>query len=141
MHKLLSKDDYINVAVQLSNTSVVDDLVNFILYLLLRGNLLNLYARRGRRLMSEIIAKTCVTPESLFVTGLRAKSDDRDFIGGGGFGQVFKGELRGKLVALKVLHKRSNVVSCLSSLTVSRRRLFEFDFSGTFIERHSCGDP
>lgn len=141
MHKLLSKDDYINVTVQLSNTSVVDDLVNFILYLLLRGNLLNLYARRGRRLMSEIIAKTRVTPESLFVTGLRAKSDDRDFIGGGGFGQVFKGELRGKLVALKVLHKRSNVVSCLSSLTVSRRRLFEFDFSGTFIERHSCGDP
>jgi hypothetical protein len=93
------------------------------LYLLLSGNLLNLYARRGRRLMSEIIAKARVMPASLFMTGVRAKTDDRDFICGGGFGHVFKGELHGKLVALKVLHKHSNIVSCLSSLTVSRRRL------------------
>ena len=36
---------------------------------------------------------------------------DRNLIGGGGFGLVFKGELEGKAIALKVLYKtRNNVV-------------------------------
>ena len=101
------------------------------LYLLLNGKLLNSYGRRGRRLMSEIMAKTRAMPGSLVVTGVRAKTDDRDFIGSGAFGHVFKGELRGKFVALKVLHKRSNyIVSSLSSLTVSRRRLSNLTSAG-----------
>jgi len=37
---------------------------------------------------------------------------ERDYIGGGGFGRVFKGELQGRAVALKVLYKpNNNVVS------------------------------
>ena len=51
-----------------------------------------------------------VIPRSLIITGLTMPSD-HGFIGGGGSGLVFKGELEGKAVALKVLHKtRNNVV-------------------------------
>ncbi|KAF8332885.1 kinase-like domain-containing protein [Amanita rubescens] len=35
---------------------------------------------------------------------------ERKYIGGGGFGRVFKGEWRGKIVALKVLYKPDNQV-------------------------------
>jgi hypothetical protein len=34
----------------------------------------------------------------------------RDYIGSGGFGRVFKGELRGAVVALKVLYRSENQV-------------------------------
>ena len=66
--------------------------------------------RRARRLMSKIISKSPVIPRSLFLTGLTMPSD-RNLIGGGGFGLVFKGEHEGKAIALKVLYKtRNNVV-------------------------------
>jgi hypothetical protein len=64
--------------------------------------------------MSNIIAKTRVMPMPLFVTGIRVKTD-RDYISGS-FGLVFKGELQGKFVALKVLHElegHDNIVSYL----------------------------
>ena len=56
-----------------------------------------------------MLTKTPVIPESLIVTGIRAA--ERDQIGLGGFGHVFKGDLRGKAVALKVAD--NNIVSCL----------------------------
>jgi len=52
-----------------------------------------------------------VIPQSLVVTGVSMPSE-RDYIGGGGFGRVFGGELQGRAVALKVLYKpNNNVVS------------------------------
>jgi hypothetical protein len=37
-------------------------------------------------------------------------SSDRDLIGNGGFGLVFKGKHEGKVIALKLLHKAGNTV-------------------------------
>ena len=111
IHKLLSRDDYVNVAAELRDTSVITDLVDFILYLLCHGDLLHANSR-ARRLMLNIIAKTPVIPRSLLVTGVGAITD-QDLIDVGRFGLVFKAELRGKSVALKVLHRAYNkTVSC-----------------------------
>jgi hypothetical protein len=57
--------------------------------------------RRARQFMLNIIAKTSVMPRSLFLMEVRVEID-RDYISGH-FGLVFKGELRGRAVALKVL--------------------------------------
>ena len=59
--------------------------------------------------MLKVITKTPVLPESLIVTGIRIPAQ-HDYIGRGGFGHVFKGELRGDIVALKVLYKADNNV-------------------------------
>lgn len=63
--------------------------------------------RRARRFMFKVISKTPVIPKSMFITGVTVKVDV-DCIGSGGFGLVFKGELQGKFVALKLLHKFSH---------------------------------
>ena len=68
--------------------------------------------RRARRFMLKIITKTPVIPESLIVTGISVPAK-RDYIGIGGFGRVFSGELEGRAVALKVLYRAdSNIVRC-----------------------------
>lgn len=92
------------------------------LHLLREGRLSNLDTtvdinRRARRFMLKIITKTPVIPDSLIVTGISVPAE-RDFIGRGGFGYVFRGELRGDTVALKVLYRAdSNIVSLLSSMS------------------------
>ena len=55
----------------------------------------------ARRLIFRIISRSPVLPGSLFLNGLTMLGD-RDLIGGGGFGLVFKGEHEGKAVAFKV---------------------------------------
>ena len=73
--------------------------------------------------MLNIIAKTPVMPRSLLVTGVGAITN-RDIINFGRFGLVFKAELQGKLVALKVLHRAYNTtVSCSSR---SHNVLYQF---------------
>ena len=63
--------------------------------------------------MLKVIKKMPVLPESLNVTEIRIPAQ-HDYIGHGGFGHVFKGELRGDIVALKLLYKAdNNIVSCL----------------------------
>ena len=114
IHKLLSREDYINIAAELSDITVITNLVDFMLYLLCHGHLSNsLHANsRTRRLMLNIITKTPVIPRSLLVTGVGAITD-RDLIGVGRFGLVFKAELQGKLFVLKVLHRTyKNTVCC-----------------------------
>ena len=62
--------------------------------------------------MLKVIKKMPVLPESLNVTEIRIPAQ-HDYIGHGGFGHVFKGELRGDIVALKLLYKAdNNIVSC-----------------------------
>ncbi|KAF8324229.1 hypothetical protein F5887DRAFT_1147419, partial [Amanita rubescens] len=65
--------------------------------------------RRVRRFILKIISKIPIIPPSMIVTGVSIP-DDRDYIGGGGFGRVFKGERSGEVVALKVLYKSENQV-------------------------------
>ena len=117
---LLSMDseDYVKIAEKLSNSeSDVNNMLNFILCLVFNGHLSNPSGTlsdancRARRLMMKIITKRPVIPTSLIVTGVRRPAE-RDYIGGGGFGYVYKGELEGTTVALKVLYKaHNNVVS------------------------------
>ncbi|KAF8330113.1 kinase-like domain-containing protein [Amanita rubescens] len=100
--------DYVNTALQLTGEPDTELLLDFMLYLLCGGHLPCSEApdahRRARRLMLKMVTKTPVTPSSLFVKGIDAKVD-YDYIGRGGFGFVFKGELRGAAVALKQLYK------------------------------------
>jgi hypothetical protein len=112
--KLLSSEDYVSVAEQLSQDSDVKNLVDFVLHLLRDGLLPDLdetmdIKRRARRLMFKIISRIPVIPSSLIVTGVNMP-EKRDYIGGGGFGRVFRGERQGAVVALKVLYKSDNNV-------------------------------
>ena len=69
-------------------------------------------------------------PRSLFLTGIGVKIDrDGDFVGCGGFGLVFKCELQGELVALKVLYKtNNNIVSWSRRHDLFRRFRFKQEF-------------
>jgi hypothetical protein len=116
VHKFLSREDYVNVAAELSDTFVITDLVDFMLYLLCHGHLSNsLHANnRARRLMLNIIAKTPVMPRSLLVMGVWPLME-QNLVHVGRFGLIFKTNLRGKLVAVKVLHRAyNNTASCSS---------------------------
>jgi hypothetical protein len=57
--------------------------------------------------MFKVTSKIPVVPPSLILTGVLLPAE-RDYVGTGGFGRVFKGELRGEVVALKVLYKSDN---------------------------------
>ena len=108
---------------QLIGDSDVENLLDFMLYLLGNGRLSNSDApndanRRARRLMFKIVMKLPIIPRSLYVTGVNVKVD-RDYINHGGFGFVFKGELRGTLVALKALYKMNHNYVSLSSILES----------------------
>ena len=125
MCKLFSRDDYHSFAAQLADASDAKNMLDFILQVLrdrhLKQNLDEAVdiKRRGRRFMLKVIKKMPVLPESLNVTGIRIPAQ-HDYIGRGGFGHVFKGELRGDAVALKVLYELdNNVVSLHINVTTS----------------------
>ena len=116
LHNLLACEDYIDAAEKLNHPSDVENILEFILFVLRNRYFSNPDPnadtnRRARRLMSKIVSKSPVIPRSLIITDLTMPSD-HGFIGGGGSGLVFKGELEGKAVALKVLHKTRNNVVC-----------------------------
>ena len=111
----MDPNDYVKIAEQLNDASDVNNMLNFILCLVVNGHLSNPNATlsdanwRARRLMVKVIAKTPVVPTSLIVTGVCMPAE-HDCIGGGGFGHVYKGELKGTAVALKLLYKSNNSV-------------------------------
>ncbi|KAF8339445.1 kinase-like domain-containing protein, partial [Amanita rubescens] len=120
---LLSRDDYVDIAEEIRQESDVMNLVEFILHVLRRGHLSTNQdattdvSQRARRWMFKIISKTPVVPRSFIVTEVDMP-DKRDYIGRGGYGNVFKGEFRGTVVALKVLYKHdaSNLAFCREAL-------------------------
>jgi len=63
--------------------------------------------QRARRFMVKVISNIPVIPPSLIVTGVDMPVE-RHYIGAGGFGRVFRGELRGAPIVLKVLYKTGN---------------------------------
>ena len=107
--------DYVKIAEQLNDALDVSNMLDFILCLVVNGHLSNTNATlsdanwRARRLMFKVIAKTPVIPTSLIVTGVSMPAE-HDYIGGGGFGHVYKGRLGGATVALKILYKINNSV-------------------------------
>jgi len=65
--------------------------------------------RKARTLIFKLVTETNITPKSLFITDV--KIDNEGAINIGGFGRVFKGEYKGKAVALKLMDKGLKDVS------------------------------
>ena len=124
MCKLLSRDqrDYVNIAELINEDSDVEILLDFMLHLLCERRLSNPAGLTdinlgARRLLLKVATRTPVIPRFLMVAG-NVRSE-RDLIGSGGFGHVFKGELQGAAVALKVLYKSNhNIVASYVDLLI-----------------------
>ncbi|KAF8347350.1 kinase-like domain-containing protein [Amanita rubescens] len=107
MNEILSRNDYIDFAILINKASRAKRLLDLLLEMLRHHSLSHLdpsTAWRARRFMLKVVSKTPVIPPSLIVTGIKIPAE-RDYVGDGCFGQVFKGNLHGAVVALKVLHE------------------------------------
>lgn len=119
MCDILSREDYVDLVTRIDNPLDAGKLLDFILDMLLNRRISSWdsttaadITRRAQRFMLKIISKIPIVPPSLIVTGVSIPVD-RNYIGGGGFGRVFRGERGGEVVALKVLYKSENQVVCL----------------------------
>ena len=114
-YNLLAREDYVDAAEKLNHLSDIMNLLEFTIFVLRNRYFANPDPnvdtnQRARRLMSKIISKSPVIPRYLFLTGLKMPRN-RNLIGLGGFGNIYKNEHEGKPVALKVLVKaHDNIV-------------------------------
>lgn len=133
MCKLLSSDDYWSVADQLqeSYSSDVEIFLDFILHLLRYGRLPGEMEikRRARHLMLKSFEKTRIRPPSLTVKEVTLPPT-HDYVGSGGFGNIYKGTYRGLAVALKVLRRPDD------DLVSSSRQLSTFNVDLGFPVAH-----
>ncbi|KAF8325732.1 kinase-like domain-containing protein [Amanita rubescens] len=144
MCKLLSGEDYLSSAAKLNRTADSQNLLDFMLHMLRYRLLPNQdesvdFNQRARRFMFKIIAKKPVTPWSLIATGV-SQPAEQDYIGGGGFGRVYKSELNGEAVALKILYKSDDnaLAFCREALMWgSLKHKFVLPFLG--IDEHEDG--
>ncbi|KAF8339436.1 kinase-like domain-containing protein [Amanita rubescens] len=88
--------------------------------------------------MFKIISLKPVIPRSLIVTEVNVPAT-RDYIAGGAYGGVFKGELRGELVALKVLYRTGdNAAFCREALMWAMlKHEFVLSFLGIYKQQES----
>ena len=112
MRMWLSKEDGVAVPPMVTHASDVDNLLDFMLYVLRNCSLITPDAkmdlnRRARRVMSKILTKIPVIPRCLFLTGLSVSADR------------VKGVLEGSPVSLKVLHQTNLVVSSTLNLPMA----------------------
>ena len=75
--------------------------------------------------MFKLISEKDALPKSLFINGVRTEAElSSSAIGTGGFGNVFKGELKGEPVALKVLYRGQKKVIALLFFSLGNTDLF-----------------
>jgi hypothetical protein len=84
--------------------------------------------RKARKLMFKLISITNVIPKSLFIFGVKTETHlVATMISMGGYGRVFRGELKGQQVALKVVDQGVHDVSALSGFLLDDIHLFDKD--------------
>ena len=125
MSEILSGGDYVKFATLINKPSRAKGLLDLLLDML-RNHSLSYQdstpeiSRRARRFMIKVISETPVIPPSLALTGVKL-SAERDYIGSGSCGRVFKGKLHGGVVALKVLRGSGDQGVCLLMLLLLSR--------------------
>lgn len=114
MSEILSRDDYIDLVTLINKDSRAKRILDLLLEMICNHSLSHQDSTvdiswRARRFMLKVISKTPVIPPSLILTGVTIPAE-RNSIGSGFFGNVFKAKLRGTVVALKVLHESDDQV-------------------------------
>ena len=121
LYSLLSRDDYDDAAKALTDASDAKILLDFMLYVIRNHSSPDpeeslKTKRRARKLMSEIVKKVPVIPNSLVLAGIALPAECSSA------GSVVKGGLHGSPVTVKVLTRtRANdIVQCFQSIFLCR---------------------
>ncbi|KAF8339478.1 kinase-like domain-containing protein, partial [Amanita rubescens] len=145
LYRLLSREDYLTVAEEINHVSDAKNILDFMLYVLHNHYLSDPDGimdtnRRARGLMTKVVMNARVMPKSLFLTGVTV-SIDRENADNGESGPVFKGELRGAPIALRVVHKTRNDIDFRKEALMWRSLNYKFvlPFLGIYEEESaSC---
>ena len=120
-YSLLSRDDYDDAAEALIDASDAKILLDFMLYVIRNHSLPDpeeslKTKRRARKMMSEIVKKVPVIPNSLVLAGITLPAERS------GAGSVVKGGLHGSPVTVKVLSRThdNDIVQCFQSIFLCR---------------------
>ena len=108
-YNLLAREDYVDAAEKLNHLSDIMNLLEFTIFVLRNRYFANPDPnvdtnQRARRLMSKIISKSRVMPESLCLTGITIPGNHHLDVG-----LVYEGEYEGTAVEIKVLYNARNI--------------------------------